>query len=330
MLLDVEHRFSFDYDGFVSEAQLELRVEPRSTPHQTVRSFYLAVGPPTTVARYEDWNGNRVHHFSVTGYHDRVEVLARSLVDVHPSHPQLAALGERAAREEPGPLLDFARFVGPVQDSAALAELDASLNLPDDVPLGALLDGIGQTFKAEFRYLADVTDYRSTTDHFLAQRAGVCQDFAHLALALLRRRRVPCRYVSGYLHVERQDDVPSQSHAWVETWSDEHGWVPYDPTHQTVPDADYVTVASGRSYDDVPPNRGIYRGSAHEILNAEVHTQRSERKSVVGLHEEIGEIDLPVYQELSAAPGGGADEQPDEPQQQQQQQQQAGPGSAAR
>ena len=101
----------------------------------------------------------------------------------------------------------------------------------------------------------------------------MCQDFAHLMLALLRLRQVPCRYVSGYLHVERKKREPSQSHAWVEFHSPTAGWVPFDPAHNRPVDDRYVVVGHGRHYDDVPPNKGIYRGIAKETLKAEVVTE---------------------------------------------------------
>jgi transglutaminase-like putative cysteine protease len=170
-----------------------------------------------------------------------------------------------------------------------------------------------------------VTNYSSNSDHALAEGSGVCQDFAHLLLGLLRLRGIACRYVSGYLHVDRAGMEPSQSHAWAEVYSLKHGWVAFDPTHDSSPDDSYVAVGRGRHYDDTPPNRGIYRGDAQEKLRAEVHTQRSSQRDVVGLHEQVETIQVPVYRELPAAlrDRRGSPAQ-DGPHQQQQQQQQAG------
>ena len=90
MLLRVEHTFEFGYDGYISESFLELRVQPKPTATQTVASFSLAVGPPTRVFRYRDWNDNLAHHFTVTKFHDRIEIASRSLVETHPVVPPLA------------------------------------------------------------------------------------------------------------------------------------------------------------------------------------------------------------------------------------------------
>ncbi len=317
MFLDVEHRMRFEYDAFIHQSWLELRVEPRSSASQTVHSFYLAVGPPTEVSRYFDWNANVVHHFGIPDYHDRIEVMARSLVEVHPLEVDLGSLREPAARAL-GSLLDFTLFGGPVQRSPALEELDREAAAPATAPLGEQIAAIGKLLRKRFLYRTGVTDYRSTSDHILEQGSGVCQDFAHLMLALLRLRGLPCRYVSGYLHVAPKDGEPSQSHAWVEIHAGERGWIPFDPTHESVPGERYVSTARGRHYDDVPPNRGIYRGNALESLVTEVRTRPAERRDVAGLHELIGEIDVPVYRELPRTGPSRGESEPDDGAQQQQ------------
>jgi transglutaminase-like putative cysteine protease len=301
MFLDVEHHVWLRYDGFIRESFIELRLSPKTTAHQTVASFVLAVGPPAKVGRYRDWNGNLVHHLSVTHYHDGIEVLARSLVDTHPAAPPLARVADVVpAADLPYELLDFLPLEGPVRSGPALARFNRELDLPRDATLGRVVELIGAAIHSRFQYRKNVTRYDSTTDDFLKSGAGVCQDFTHLMLGVLRLRRIPCRYVSGYLHTVQKDDEPAQSHAWIEFHSASHGWVPFDPTHFREIDERYVVVAHGRHYDDVPPNKGIYRGGAGETLRAEVRTTPSAPKAVSALHEEIRGIELPVYQEAPA------------------------------
>jgi transglutaminase-like putative cysteine protease len=301
MLLQVEHRFAFSYDSYISESFLELRVQPKPTPAQTVTSFTLAVGPPTRVFRYRDWNDNLAHHFTVTKFHDRIAVESRSLVDVHPVTPPLASVTEAPARELAYDLLDFLELEGPIRSTAALRDVSRAITLPKTAPLGEQVAAVGRYLHETFDYQQNVTRYDSTTDDFLRTRAGVCQDFAHLALGLLRLRGIPCRYVSGYLHVERATAAePAQSHAWIEFHAPSFGWVPFDPTHNVLPDDRYVVVAHGRSYDDVPPNRGIYRGGAKESLAAEVRTERARPRSSRAFQEEIVSLDLPVFTEIPA------------------------------
>jgi transglutaminase-like putative cysteine protease len=301
--LDVQHHVWLEYDAFIRESFIELRLQPKTTAHQSVSSFALAVGPPTKVHRYRDWHENVVHHLSITKFHDRIEVLSRSLVHTHPRGPALASLAEPVpAGDLPHDLLDYLVLEGPLRASPALAKFDRGLGIPGDAPLGQLVELISAAIREHFQYRRNVTGYDSTTDDFLAAGAGVCQDFTHLMLALLRLRRIPCRYVSGYLHVEKKTAEPAQSHAWIELYSPTHGWVPFDPTHHRELDERYVVVAHGRHYDDVPPNKGIYRGSARETLRAEVETAVSAHKPVSTLHEELRHIDLPVYQEIPERP----------------------------
>ena len=320
MLLDVGHRFTFGYDAYISESFLELRVQPKTTRDQTVTSFVLAVGPPTRVHRYVDWNDNVTHHFTVTRFHDRIEVASRSVVSTHPALRPLAELGDAVpVLDRPYPLLDFLAFDGPVRLTSALRGAHRAA-APRAARLGEHVRALGHYLASRFEYQKDVTQYDSTTEHFLKVGAGVCQDFAHLMLGLLRLSGIPCRYVSGYLHVERAGSEPSQSHAWIEFWSPSAGWIPFDPTHDRVIDERYVVVGHGRHYDDVPPNKGIYRGVARETLHAEVHTQVSTATPPPPLTSETRPIPLQTYREAPARrPLSAALPLEDEQQQQQQQ-----------
>jgi transglutaminase-like putative cysteine protease len=299
MFLDIEHRLTLTYDAFIRESFLELRMQPKTTAHQTLSTFVLAVGPPTTVSRYRDWNDNAVHHFTIVNFHDRIEVVARSLVATGSAGPRLAAAVDTPpAPDAAFPLLDFVEFGGPVRNSPALRKFASSLGVPAHVPLGEQVSAYGGELHARFAYRKNVTRYDSTTEDFLELEAGVCQDFTHLMLALLRLRRIPCRYVSGYLHVTPGGDEPAQSHAWIEFYSPTAGWVPFDPTHDREIDERYVVVGHGRHYDDVPPNKGIFRGNAAEALETHVITQPSSPKPISALHEELEQIEVPAYPEI--------------------------------
>ena len=166
-------------------------------------------------------------------------------------------------------------------------------------------------------YRKGVTTSWTTVSEALDQGAGVCQDFAHLGLALLRLVGVPCRYVSGYLH--RSDLAEVETHAWCEAFIPSFGWLAFDPTHGEMVGDCHVAVAAGRSYADVPPNRGVYRGEAEEKISAAVTIQpvdaRPRVRAVRGppFHASRATRDAP----RSQVPGTG-----DQLEQQQQQQQQ--------
>ena len=300
MRLEVEHAFAFAYDGYISESFLELRAQPKTTPTQTVLSFSLAVGPRARVYRYVDWNDNVTHHFTITKFHDRIEVTATSLVETRASPVALADLGPAARDSEvPYPLLDFLAFDGPVRLTPALRAAYGALALPRGASLGEQALAMSAALRGRFEYQKDVTRYDSTTEDFLKLGRGVCQDFAHLMLGFLRLSGIPCRYVSGYLHVDRKKREPSQSHAWVEFHAPSAGWVAFDPTHGRPVDERYVVVGHGRHYDDVPPNKGIYRGTAHETLTAEIYTRVVAGTAIPRIGDDVRAIDLKTF---AAAP----------------------------
>lgn len=327
MLIDVEHRMHFEYDDFVRESQMEVRVEPRIRADQNLHSFQLAVGPEASVERYVDWNGNWVHHLVVRNYHNRIEIVARSLVDTVSSHRDVTLASACPDSNIPGEFLDFCRFGGPVTSGPELESLSGEVGVETHAPAGEQMRAISDLLNSRIGYRPGVTNWRSTVADVLLEGSGVCQDFAHVALALLRLRGIPCRYVSGYLHV---GEAPAQSHAWLEFYGGTDGWFAFDPTHSKVPDENYVVVAFGRSYEDVAPNRGVYRGRARETLQVVVTTRLASGVNVVGLRDQIEGLDVPVYAELPSRSRESkleAYERQDQVARQQQQQQQQGPQS---
>lgn len=296
MHLDIEHEIRFNYDDFISESWVELRMEPQTNLHQTVNSFFLAVGPRTKVFRYADGLGNVIRHFSVAEYHKEIEVRARTTVETRPPRIYLANIHEPVGAS--GAMLDFLGFGGPITESKALRALFKSLNINKNLPLGQQVEKIGRAVHEGFIYKPNVTTYRSTIDDALKQRAGVCQDLAQITIGLLRLAGIPARYVNGYLHVTSKKDRPSESHAWIEFHSQEYGWVGYDPTGGLQPGENHVIVATGRHYDEVPPNKGVYRGTAREELSAVVRTKEIPTPAYNSFREEIREIELPVYTEI--------------------------------
>src|SRR5438093_852694 len=160
MLLDIEHRFSFEYDAYISESFMERRVQPKSTADQTVSSFVPSVGPPARVHRYVDWNDNVTHHFTITRFHDRIQVGSRSLVGTHAVAPPITAVSDAIALHEgPYPLPDFLAFGGPVQLTPALRAAHKAAAPPRRAPLGEHVLALGQWLAGRFEYQKDVTKF---------------------------------------------------------------------------------------------------------------------------------------------------------------------------
>jgi transglutaminase-like putative cysteine protease len=218
------------------------------------------------------------------------------MVETHPKHPGLEVILD-AVEDIPtdGPILDSLMFTDLVVDSTKLREFCAGVDI--SAPLGGVVQQVVDLVSLQITYIAEVTTVATTSDEVLNHQSGVCQDFAHLALAVLRAIGVPARYVSGYFHVA-EPTRPSESHAWIEFYSPTYGWCGYDPTHSCLPDERHVVIAHGRDYNDAAPNRGVYVGNATETLKVEVKTTETEPTSPLDLRDDIGRIELPVYAEF--------------------------------
>ncbi len=273
MRLAINHETELTYAEPITESVMELRMMPRSDAQQTVRNFGLAVGPEAPVFEHRDWQGNHAHHFSIVDVHDKVVILASSVVETHARQLRLdhlldtlplAGLGHRHQ--------DFLMFHGPVQRDTRLARFAEQRGLLNERRACLLLGCVTSELRELIQYKKGVTTSAASVADALDLGGGVCQDYAHLALALLRMMGVPARYVSGYLF--RPSSAELETHAWVEAFLPSVGWIGLDPTHGELASESHVAVAVGRSYADVPPNRGVYRGGAEERIRVRVRIEQ--------------------------------------------------------
>jgi transglutaminase-like putative cysteine protease len=170
---------------------------------------------------------------------------------------------------------DFLRFRSPVKDIEGVREL-ARRHAPGNTsPEGVerALDELTLAINRDFTYDRAVTNVSTVVDDVLALRAGVCQDFAHLFIAVARVMGVPARYVSGYIHFAGDGGVTTASHAWAEAWVPGKGWIGYDATRPIRTSENHVRLAVGRDYTDAAPTRGIYVGSATGAMAVRVRTR---------------------------------------------------------
>jgi transglutaminase-like putative cysteine protease len=188
--------------------------------------------------------------------------------------PIVVPSGVPAAALEADPLLaelyDYAHATPyvPLDDRvrALAAELDAGTDDLAEYVLAA-----GRFVYRAFAYRPGSTTVRTKLAEVIETRSGVCQDFAHVLLALLRLRGIPARYASGYIYDGSGSVLGAEaSHAWVEAYLPPFGWVGYDPTNDRLVDDSFVLVAHGRDYADVSPTRGVYRGGPHGTLDVTV------------------------------------------------------------
>jgi transglutaminase-like putative cysteine protease len=316
MILEVQHETRFDYDGPVTEWVTEVRMEPASDADQTCHSFHLEVAPATEVYRYQDGFGNRVHHFNLSSVSGPVRILAAAIVETHPRSPNPAESRATYPVDLDGAALEalaFLKFQGPVRPGPRLLTLLEALRPEPGARLADHLPQVGGYIHAHFEYAPDVTLATSPIDDLLAHGKGVCQDFTHLMIAVLRSFGLSARYVSGYLH---RPNKASQSHAWCEVWLPDLGWVGVDPTNDCFVGDHFVKVATGRDFTDVPPNRGVYRGGAREAISVRVETRQVERLPSLSWQEQLPPIDVPLTAIVSTRRGQSRHDEEAEQQQQ--------------
>jgi transglutaminase-like putative cysteine protease len=270
MILEIAHETRYRYTGPIAETVMEVRLRPMEGNGQRCLEYNLDVSSGIEPREYQDGYGNKVHYFNLVRPHTRLSVTSRSVVETG-LEPD-ADPGENL-------VLDFLRFRSPVKDVPGVHEL-ANRHAIADHESGAgveqALDQLTLSISREFAYDRKVTNVYSAVDEVLALRAGVCQDFAHLFIAVARAMLVPARYVSGYIHDSRGRGVTGASHAWAEAWVPNKGWVGYDATHPIRAGSDHVRIAVGRDYGDAAPTRGVYVGSATGTMDVRVRTRRLE------------------------------------------------------
>ena len=285
MYYSIRHLTKFLYSNPVSESMMETRMHPRSDQNQRCLSFLLSVSPRCRVFSYRDHLANQVHHFDIPGQHSQLVIVAESLVEVQPAAPIPAALAPEAWQDldemvEQGDYWEMllpSEFTAPTPSLDALAE-EFDVRRRDD-PL-SVLHQLNEQIYNHFEYVPKSTKADSPIDLALLTHAGVCQDFAHIMITLVRSKlRIPCRYVSGYLfHGQGDHDrsATSATHAWIEALVPEIGWVGFDPTNNLVAGDRHIRTAIGRDYSDVPPTHGIFRGRADSELSVAVRVTPSE------------------------------------------------------
>jgi transglutaminase-like putative cysteine protease len=279
----IRHLTRFRYKHPVSESIMETRMHPRSDHSQHCLAFSLSVSPRCRVFSYRDHYGNNVQHFDIPGDHDQLVIVAESLVEqqIQIDVPAFLApdawdaLDAMVADGDYGEMLLPSTFAVP---TPALLEMARKLNVVRrDDPL-MVVHELNKSMYEYFEYVPRSTRVDSPIDEAIASGKGVCQDFAHTMIALLRHIGIPARYVSGYLYRSREDhdrSTPDASHAWVEVLLPHLNWVGFDPTNDLIAYNRHIRTAVGRDYADVPPTHGVFRGKTESELYVAVQVEAS-------------------------------------------------------
>jgi transglutaminase-like putative cysteine protease len=270
----VKHETEIHYAGNVVGSYNEVRITPPTTGAQEALESRIEVSPGAALTHYVDYWGTQVTAFDLHEVHDLLRITGLSVVETSDGHdadtsadwdavgsPEVSGRFVELLRPTPLTRIDRSLVTEARRIAAGLSPHEAAL---------ALAAHVGERVS----YVPGATEVSTGAQDAYTQGAGVCQDMAHLTVAMLRSAGLPARYVSGYLHPDAEAGVrhmaDGESHAWVEWWAG--GWIPWDPTNGIPVGEQHVFVAAGRDYADVPPIKGICRGagSTHQVVRVEV------------------------------------------------------------
>lgn len=289
MKLQIRHETRYDYAGKVSQSVNQLCIVPRDTAFQQCLNNTLNVVPaPEKIYTWQDSFGNTQAHFSIDESHDQCVVESVSLVET--SAGTMPPLPNDITLDESNRLLttdlgDDGLFAGKcLLPSLHVNRINGSQALVQQLlkqsnSVTGFAEQLMQWIYNEFEYDPNFSSVVTTGQKAWDAKRGVCQDFAHVALAILREAGIPARYVSGYLETlpppgQKKLQGSDASHAWFSVYSTQHGWFDFDPTNNKRPDQQYVTTAWGRDYADVAPIKGVVYGGGSQTVSVSVDVNR--------------------------------------------------------
>jgi transglutaminase-like putative cysteine protease len=286
MEFKITHTTDYRYGHFAAEAYGEARLTPPELPQQTILSQQIALDPVTKLSSYVDHYGNSVHFYSLPFRHRRLLVKSQLVVRTRPPElpPQSLEQTVQEARQIfSSALTDVFDFLQPTEivQIGRDAVQWAKRYLGGRQPLGLALPRLNEAIHDSFDYTKGATDNSTPLTAIWKHRKGVCQDFAHVALSILRTAGLPARYVCGYIDAGPADTPAGKTlvgayatHAWVEVLVPGMNWVALDPTNRKWCDDRYVTVSYGRDSRDAAPLRGTFKGAGGQKMTVKVLIER--------------------------------------------------------
>jgi transglutaminase-like putative cysteine protease len=280
MKLRVRHRTEYLYSEPVHHNANEVRLQPLHNEWQQRRFHVVRVVPTARLGRFSDFHANGACHFEVEEPHNELLIDVESVVETgsrytngRPLGASLSTLDASARRDESHMFLQDSRYVI-VTPEIWRAAVDTRGN--DDC-VYTVAENLMRFVHQRCSYVTGITTVHTTSEQFFLDPRGVCQDYAHLMLALCRSLRIPARYVSGYLYdaTHREMRGAQASHAWCEVYVPGHDWYALDPTNNRLVDDHYIAVATGRDYDDVAPVKGTFYGGGSRQLTVIVQVEEA-------------------------------------------------------
>lgn len=294
MEFEISHLTDYTYAPAAAEAYLEARLTPPDTPGQTVRSRKLAIEPAVQVSGYTDYFGNAVDVFSLPYRHRSLLITSRVEVQTRPVERPAAAMevsineARQILGSKPSEVFDYLQPTDIVAKSRESIQW-ARKYLRGNEPFGPALEKLNLAIHEQFSYASGSTTNSTALSTVWQQRKGVCQDFTHIFLSVLRTAGLPSRYVCGYIEAVAPPSAAAANtlgragrtlvgavatHAWVEVLAPGEQWVALDPTNRQWCGERHITVSHGRDSRDATPLRGTFKGTGKQTMKVKVFVRR--------------------------------------------------------
>lgn len=301
----IYHRTTYEYDRLVKESVNEIKIYPYQCNEQEVLQHELSITGQPEIQTFSDYWGNKTGVFNLLASHKELTIGSKLLVRTTAS-PDLEInyiSGFSELKMDVNGQLKMTELITPEKINAQ-QEIDKVITTiyKNEGSVAETVQNLCNFIFTEFNYIKGITNVETTVDEILEHRSGVCQDFVHLMLQILRTMRIPCRYVSGYI-CPNKDGMRGEgaTHAWLEVWIPAHGWAGIDPTNNIWVTNNHVKLAVGRNFNDCSPVKGTFKGPAVQKLLVYVsigyedgHIFEDKNDVFIPIQENVPEIGLPM------------------------------------
>jgi transglutaminase-like putative cysteine protease len=271
-IFSIHHITRYEYTRLVKESLNQIKIHPFSNATQEILQHELIISHNPELHLFQDYWGNRTGIFTIADSHKSLTIESKLVVRTIEKSPPTST--ENISTEWTIPSNDlFLTELSIPEQITKQSEIDEIVKAiqTEGKKYAEIIHACSEYIYKHFRYIKGITDYETTVDEILEHKSGVCQDFAHVLLQILRTIGIPCLYVSGYICPNKNGmRGEGATHAWVEAWIPEYGWAGIDPTNNVWIQGNHVKLAAGRNFNDCTPVKGTFKGSARQQLSVYV------------------------------------------------------------
>ncbi|MGP7818343.1 transglutaminase family protein [Niallia sp. 01092] len=280
MKYEVLQRSHYKYSLPVKQSINQCIFKPLSTTSQKLLQYDLIINPQATYYHHDDYWGNEVSTFYIWDSHDELLVETRSLLEINYQKQDIFISEQVKNKMKMASFqAEYAEFLMPTSYTMLKKEMIQSVmdKLGEkDTDVYTFLHRLNEYIYNSFAYVPGATHVKTVAYEAFEKRSGVCQDFSHVMLAICRNAGIPARYVSGYIYGGEDAAMrgDSQTHAWIEAYIPEYGWIGFDPTNNMMALNQHICVATGRDYADITPLKGVYIGSGTQDMSVSISVSK--------------------------------------------------------